>query len=102
MSQSYADGRERLEIHVPKERAGKLPHHDGQRITITLLVGGNTYRAGIRATRDNTYVWICPDLSDQTEKKTNLATVLSQNGFKNNQSVRLIVYDKLVEVRADS
>jgi hypothetical protein len=86
--QTYASGLERWTVDVPMSEAGQLPTPRG-RVRIDLTVGGNTYVAGIRATRG--YVYICANLLDAAGEKTNLATVLGRLGYVRNQPVRLEV-----------
>jgi hypothetical protein len=51
----YADGNERIEIHISLNHARELPYSMGARVPITLNVGGKNYVAGLRATENNNY-----------------------------------------------
>jgi hypothetical protein len=87
----YADGTERIEIHVPSDHARGLPYTCDIRVPVVLHVGGERYNAGLRATAQNTYVWICPNViaKDGTRKK--LAHIVADAGFKKNDRVFLVV-----------
>ncbi len=89
LSQLYANGLERQEVHIPKEEAGSLPYREGARVEINLLLGDHFYKAGLRATKSMPYIWICPDLLDRRHGKVSLAEALVENGFKKNQPVLL-------------
>ncbi len=101
MSQWYADGLERLEIHIIKEEADDLPHRQGSRVAINLVVGGERYAGGLRATRKCAYVWICPDLRDAKGQRVSLARILLNGGFKKNHAVALHVDAKEIHVKRD-
>lgn len=92
----YTDGTERLEIHIDKGVSQGLPTEEGQRVPITLVVGGRHYQAGLRSTADCNYVWISPDLTDVDGLDTKLAHVLSEAGFVKNQQVELEVSGRVV------
>ncbi len=89
LSQLYANGLERQEVHIPKEEAGSLPYREGARVEINLLLGDHFYKAGLRATKSMPYIWICPDLLDRRHGKVSLAEALAKNRFKKNQPVLL-------------
>jgi hypothetical protein len=78
LSQFYVGGLERTEIWVNKKQADCLPFVEGKRVDIELLISSHRYRAGLRSTSPNPYVWICPDVKDQYGSRTNLAQVLKQ------------------------
>ncbi len=94
----YVDGGlEALEINVDKAESHALPAVEGQRIPIALIVGGGSYNAGLRATRNHRKVWICPDATDATTGRAiKLAHVLRDAGFKKNQQVELEVSGSVV------
>src|SRR6266571_8574171 len=85
----YANGLERLEIHIDKDGASGLPNEDGKRVSIKLLIGGRQYMAGIRSTKRNPYVWISPNLMDDNNQKISLSQALSNEGMAKNQNVEL-------------
>jgi hypothetical protein len=76
LSTYYADGLERMKIWDKKSLASSLPLQIKTRIPIILTIGTETYEAGLRATKNTPYVWICQDLKDSRGKKTSLARVL--------------------------
>ena len=92
----YTDGVESLEIHVVKRKSRGLPTAEGQRISITLVVGERHYQAGLRSTVNCNYVWISPDLTDADGYDAKLAYVLPEAGFVKNQQVELEVSDRVV------
>lgn len=96
----YADGFERLEIHVKKDESQGLPHQEGQRVLITLVINGQSYEAGLRSTSDCPYVWVSPDLIDANGQATKLAHVLHQAGMQKNQEVELEASNNQIAVTA--
>ena len=102
LSQFYVGGLERTEIWVNKKQADPLPFVEGKRVGIELLISSHRYHAGLRATSQNRYVWICPDLKDQNGARPSLAQVLKQFGFSKNLSVWLHVREKSVELTPTS
>jgi hypothetical protein len=96
----YTDGVERLEIHVNKGQIQGLPAKEGQRVPITLIVGGRSYEAGLRSTAECNYIWISPDLTDETGRDTRLAYVLSEAGFVKNQQIELEVSGRVATLGA--
>ena len=95
LSQYYKSGLERMEIWIDKLNADPLPYQDHRRVEVHLYIGEQQYRAGLRATPKNTYVWISPDLNNGTPK---LAEVLQAKGFTKNQSVVLEVEGKSIHL----
>lgn len=87
----YADGTERMEIHVRAERAHGMPHRNGSRIPVALRVGRLLYRGGLRATENNLYVWVCPDVVAPDGTEARLAQLLINEGLGNNDPVFLVV-----------
>lgn len=77
----YADGTERMEIHVPANRAHGMLHRNGNRIPIVLRIGRRLYRGGLRATDNNLYVWICPDVEAPDGTEARLANLLLNEGL---------------------
>jgi hypothetical protein len=75
LSQPYADRVESIEIWIPKTDASALPFVEGKRVPIKLEYGHRAFDAGLRATKRNEYVWICPDLREDG-KRVRLADVL--------------------------
>ncbi len=98
LSQFYADGLERMEIMVDKRHAAPLPYQDNLRIPITLKIGHEQYKAGLRTTPKMSVVWVSPDLRDENGNKISLAHVLTNNGFSKNQKVYLEVDGHFVDL----
>jgi hypothetical protein len=95
VSLRYADGRERMYIAIDKREAGPVPHQDHARIEVDLVIGTHTYRAGIRTTPKDPYVWIGADLDQRTIR---LVDVLEDAGFSKNQPVLLRVEGNRIHV----
>jgi len=87
----YADGTERIEIHVPSDHAHGLPHSKGIRVPVVLHVGDEIFDAGLRSTAHNDYVWICPNLTAKDGCRKRLADIVAAAGFKKNDHVCLLV-----------
>lgn len=99
LGHSYVDGPERMEIWISKKEASTIPHTYGMRIPIRLRIGDETFEAGIRSTSRNEYVWICPDLRDELDKKVRLSEILINFGFQKNQKIFLQFKGKVLHVR---
>ena len=98
-SQIYvADGLERQEIWITKKHAGALPYQENVRVKIKLIIGDQSYTAGLRTTPEQDVVAICPNLRNSKNRKTTLARVLADNGFIKNQRVILEVDGNVVTV----
>lgn len=102
LSQKYTDGVERQEIWINKRDAAPLQYKNKMRIPIKLHIGSESFDAGIRATQDTEYVWICPDMRDSRNKKTCLAHVLGKEGFSKNQKVVLDVNGENIRISPDT
>src|SRR5207253_2262132 len=87
----YVGGLNATEIHVDRRSATGLPFIDGQRVDITLSIGDEHVRGGLRATPDNPVVWISPDVRGAEDVDLKLAEVLGRNGFAKNDPVILSV-----------
>lgn len=96
----YADGIERMEIWIDSDRANGLPYSYGHRIPIVLQINGVHYHAGLRATVNNDYVWISPDLKSEDGVADKLAYVLTKAGFNKNDKVILITDGKNIVLTA--
>jgi len=77
LGKPYADGTPRLEIHVPMGRAAGLPVQTGERVPVRLHVAGAEYAAGLRATPENKYAWVCPEVTGTGGETTTLGRVLT-------------------------
>ena len=65
LGDKYKNGDERIEFHLVKEKNQKFPHIYNKRLNTLLIFEDDTYKAGIRSTKDCEYIWICPDLKDK-------------------------------------
>jgi transcriptional regulator with XRE-family HTH domain len=88
-SKYCSDGLESFKIEIPKKQANGFPYQDGGRVSVNLIIANNNYIASVRSTKRNKYVWICPNLSDKGNEKTNLTKVLKDNGIEKNETVAL-------------
>ena len=100
LGDKYVDGTERIEIHVPSDRAHGLPYSQDIRVPVVLHISGESYQAGLRATAKNSYVWICPDVVAKDGKRKKLAHVVANAGFKKNDRVFLIVDGRDIVLKA--
>jgi hypothetical protein len=91
LGQHYADGLEMLSVDVKKPDAVGLSLKDGLRTPINLLLGADSYQAGLRTTARMPTVWISPDLIDGRGERTTLARLLTAHGFRKNQTVLLVL-----------
>ena len=95
----YRDGTERMEIWISKKEAADLPHEEGLRIPISLIIGCKTYMAGIRTTARASVVTICPNLEDEIGEKVRLIDVLADAKIYKNQAVELVVEGNIVRLQ---
>ena len=101
LGQNYADGTLRLEVHVPIERANHLPLQIGKRVPVTLHVGGMEYSAGLRSTKKNKYVWICPDVYLPAGERLTLGRILTDAALCPNDRVQLAVDGSFIALRSE-
>ena len=94
----YANGMERLEIHVSKGEGQDLPHELGNKVPVRIIIGPRKYSGGIRATEDCPYIWVSPTLTDSDNQRTTLAEALTREGIGKNQSVDLEVSGDQIRV----
>ncbi len=94
----YANGLERLEIHIDKDSSQGLPNEDGMRVPIKLVIGARQYTAGIRSTKRNPYVWICPNLTDDNNQRVSLSQALLNEEIAKNQNVELELSGNQIKV----
>lgn len=81
---TYKDKVDSVEIWVNKNKADSLEYIDGERVPVDLVVASKIYNAGLRATRRNKYVWICPDLKDEKGNRVRLVDALEEVGIGKN------------------
>jgi len=98
LGRTYKNGFPVLEIHVPINRANGLPYQTGRRVPVNLNINGIEYLAGLRSTSANGYVWICPDIYRSRDERYTLGWVLTEAGYKANDSVQLLVKGKTLTV----
>ena len=96
LGRDYADGTLWLEIHVPIEKADQLPIQLGVRVPVKLQVGQTEYMAGLRSTKKNKYVWVCPDIYLPTGERRTLGRALTDAEFRPNDRVKLVVSGSVI------
>jgi len=82
----YEDGTASVEITFPLDYSEQLPLIRNQRVSINLIVGDQTYIAGLRHTDNNRYIWISPDCNERTVR---LSDVISSAGYKKNDKIEI-------------
>ena len=82
---------EQLSVAVNRRSATGLPFKDGRRVEVFLTILNHRYQAGLRANLNMRYVWISPNVKDAKKKRTNLATIFDNLGWKKNDDVLLRV-----------
>jgi len=80
---------DRLEITISKNQDHRLPLKPGRRVPINLSIGGESYEAGVRITKQGV-PWICPDLRDSRGQKVRLADALRRSGFEKGDKVFIV------------
>ena len=85
-----SSGLEHLEIVVDKQKAAGLPFVEGVNVPIKLFIGNRVFNGMLKATVDNSVVWISQKLFEG-DKRTTLADVCSESGLAKNQTVNLAV-----------
>jgi len=98
LSKDYADGTPNFEIHVPMDRADGLPYQIGERVKVSVNIGGVEYQAGLRATTENKYAWVCPDLYASDGQRLKLGRLLIDAGYKANDQVHLLADGTLLTI----
>ncbi len=88
---SYPDGTERVHIHILRQNAVCLQFRDGAREPICLVVDGRRYQTHLQSRAGYPYVWVCPDMLDETNSVVRLAHVLRDFGMVRNQRLTLLV-----------
>ena len=89
LSTLYANGDERIEFHITKEKNKTFPHEYNKRLDVLLIFENDIYKAGIRSTEKCEYIWICPDLKDQNDKSIKLSDIIKKYGLNKNQTIFL-------------
>ena len=102
LGKPYADGTEPIEIHVPTDRVNGLPYCYDTRVPVVLYINGKSYQAGLRSTKNNNYVWICPDAKTKDGIKTRLADIVAEAGFRKNDRISLFIDGNDIRIEANS
>lgn len=87
----YADGTPRLELHVSIERAHGLPFQFNVPVPIQLNIGLAEYRAELRSTSENKYIWVSSKIYSSRGERLKLGRVLTDAAFQANDRVHLMV-----------
>jgi len=99
LSKYYVSGLELLEIWVLKVDADEMPYVEGKRVPVNLKLEQDKYEAGLRSTRKNKFIWLCPDLKDIRGEKVSLSEVLNKSGIEKNSNVYLTIRDRNITVK---
>ena len=96
LSQSYANGLERVELYVysGQDIARIEKPKPKERVAITFSTARGDYEGGLRNNLDQ-YPYVCPDLrSKRDDSKVSLASILRDNGFNPGDRVKVRVCDR--------
>ena len=85
----YKDGTERLYLHVNKNEGRDLPYLDGQRVPITLVIGGTEYAGALGARADYPYIYVASELRDEAGVAHTQTSLLLANGLCKGDRVSL-------------
>lgn len=95
----YADGTPRLELHVSIESAHGLPYQFNVPVPIQLKIGLTEYRAELRSTSENKYIWVSSKIYLLSGERQKLGRVLADAGYRANERVLLMVDGSRITVR---
>jgi hypothetical protein len=96
LSWSYQpSGLTAVELYVSTEFIPSVEQpKPNERIAITLSTSGGDFEGGLR-NNENKWPYVCPDLRSKIDdSKTNLASVLKNNGFGPKDKLRVRVIDR--------
>jgi hypothetical protein len=91
LGKTYANGLEHVEISIDKHEARGLPFVEGEDVPIRLRIGGRTVAATLKATRDNSNVWISQSIVDEHGERSTLALLFRDAQLAKNQRLHLVV-----------
>ncbi len=91
LGEPYSDGTPRLELHIPIERANGLPFQFNVPVPIQLNIGQVEYRAELRSTTENKYIWVSSKIHSLSGERQKLGRVLTDAAFRANDRVQLMV-----------
>lgn len=91
LGEPYSDGTPRLELHVPIERANGLPFQFNVPVPIQLKIGQVEYRAELRSTTENKYIWVSSKIYSSSGDRQKLGRALTDAEFRANDRVQLMV-----------
>lgn len=94
----YSDGTPRLELHIPIERAYGLPFQFNMPVPIQLRIGLIEYRAELRSTTANKYIWVSSKIYSSNGDRQKLGRVLTDAAFQANDRVQLMVDGIMITV----
>jgi len=97
----YADGAPRLEIWIPINQASGLPFRFNEPVPVELKIEQTKYRALLRSTTDNPYVWVSPTLYSSAGVRLTLGRVLTELAFRPNDRVRLVINGNAISVHRE-
>ena len=91
LGEPYSDGTPRLELHVSIERAHGLPFQFNVPVPIQLKIGLAEYRAELRSTTENKYIWVSSKIYSSSGERQKLGRVLTDASFRANDRVQLMI-----------
>lgn len=87
----YADGTERLYLHILKSQDHGLPIKDGKRVPITFVIGSKEYRGTLGSRSNLIYLFLTTSLLDSDGKEHKQTYLLRDNCFSKGQHVQVTV-----------
>lgn len=91
VGEPYSDGTPRLELHIPIDRAHGLPFQFNIPVPIQLQIGLEEYRAELRSTTENKYIWVSSKIHSLNGERQKLGRILTDAAFRANDRVRIMV-----------
>jgi hypothetical protein len=91
LSNYYANGLERVELHVSRESKEFVARPaSGQRDSVTVCIAGRNYLGGLRTFQGRTY--LCPDLVSEIDNQlVKLADLLSDIGIAPKDQIDVLI-----------
>ena len=87
----YKDGTERMYLHIRKGDEHGLPTADGAKTPISIIARGRTYAGRLNARSGYDYLFVSPDLTDETGERHKLAYLFAKWGLVKGGRVQVSV-----------
>lgn len=101
VGEPYSDGTPRLELHIPLNRAHGLPFQFNIPVPIQLQIGPEEYRAELRSTTANKYIWVSSKIHSLNGERQKLGRILTNAAFRANDRVRIMIEGIRITVYPD-